>query len=127
LANDLACGAFTYPYKVEDKAAGNRIPLLVDEGEVDLVPQGGRLSGITVGDGGRVDEGEFLGPVEWVWGYRGDFAKDKFPNLLRDVRDIYGHDLSLIDQSRMFRPVKVVSKVIPTSVTADFERDVMRL
>jgi hypothetical protein len=85
------------------------------------------VSGIAVGDGGRVDEGEFLGPVEWVWGYRGDFAKDKFPNLLWDVRDIYGHNLSLIDQSRMFRPVRVVSKVILTSVTADFERDVMRL
>jgi hypothetical protein len=118
---------FAYPYKLEDKAAGDRVPLLVDEGEVDLVPQGGQVSGITVGDGGRVDEGEFLGPVEWVWGYRGDFAKDEFPNLLRDVRDIHGHNLSLIAQSRMFRPVRVVSKVILTSVAADFERDVMRL
>ena len=118
---------FAYPYKLEDKAAGDRVPLLVDEGEVDLVPQGGQVGGITVGDGGRVDEGEFLRPVERVWSYRGDFAKDEFPNLLRDVRDIYGHNLSLIDRSRMFRPVRVVSKVILKSVTADFERDVMCL
>jgi len=74
-----------YPYELENKTGGDRIPLFADEREIDLVPEGGQVIDVTVGDGQKVDERELLGAIEWVWGHCGYFAEDEFPNFMGNV------------------------------------------
>ena len=101
-----------YPHELENKSGSDRIPLFVDEREIDLVLQGGQVIGITVvGDGQKVNEREFLGLIKWVWGHCGYFIEDELPNFLGDMRDIHWCDLLLIGQGRMFSPMEVVSAI----------------
>lgn len=73
------------PDELEDETGSDGIPLSIDEGEVDLSPQGGQVIGVTTGDGRKVDERELLGAVEWVRIHCGYFAKDELPNFLGDM------------------------------------------
>ena len=85
LSQRLGLGCLADPNELEDKTGCDRIPLFADEREIDLVPQGSQVIGVTVGDRRKVDKREFLGAIERVWGHCSDFPKDEFPDFLGNV------------------------------------------